>query len=765
MSRKVPLPDGALAMSETGVEQLHEVRPKSSSLSSDEGDPTKMKQGRFFKNLTRSLETPADAPPKNTVLDAYQQYKAKRAFNLHGIVKQQTIDLGTLGSSGSSASQISSSSATQSSSDKAVRKHSTGSSVPESTISHASSKSATAHGNNKGPPPPVAPRKKSVNLPIKESAHHPHHDSSSSYILSAVKRENHAPADTDFQKFRSLTGPSVFRPSKNGPTVAPRIRKITPTLTLQDGHVREEGLKSPQSPVAEVSDSEPSVGGAIEGNGGEKIVVDETGVATSNEKGSEPTDSAEAAKVLVEPEAINHVHELEPVVEKEDEIEVDKKAVSDEKVQEFPKEQQVSEVDSEVVAGETPPKSDEITEVKVECIAKDAGKDETTLTDNPAITVQDVDVESPAVVEDSPPQSSVVVDENEAKNSEEDDKKAVSEVEQEKHEGATEKSQESTEKSQENSGEIDKTDAEIACTKEQPTEASANSPESEEKTMEIKEQIPEDNAEKMLSDAEKVIVQGQSDESKQATTTTQESEEEKSAVTAEEVVEVVGDSVDSNMVESSPVDGENTEGEAVEKSVEEKKFEAECLDATKDESKADDEVGKEVSVENGAVEEETKTVEVVEETKTVEVVEETKVEQSIVVEAEVKESKPKTEDGSDKTPESSSEKLSKMANMLLSFSEDKKDVSETNDKELAEVDAELKQMNTCMEEISEATHPSEAKHPSEAQQSSDVRSEDVGRNVEVEHREPSAEDLDKLENIEAMRKEMENMVNEFNTYL
>ncbi len=222
MSRKVSLPEGALSVNESGLEAMQNVRPKSGSLSSEDGEAGGPKQSRFFQSLSRSLE-PAGAPPKKDYLDAYQQYKAKRAYNLHGIVKQQTIDLGSLNSSNPVTAKP-----------DTTRKLSTGTNLPQHNA-------PSSEGSKKGPPPPVAPRKKSVNLPpVSEPAVH----DTSSYILSAAKKEQQQKTDPGFQKFRSLTGPTVFRP-QTGPIGAPK--KITPVFTSQNGGiVKENGSSSAQ---------------------------------------------------------------------------------------------------------------------------------------------------------------------------------------------------------------------------------------------------------------------------------------------------------------------------------------------------------------------------------------------------------------------------------------------------------------------------------------------------------------------------------------
>ncbi len=85
----------------------------------------------------------------------------------------------------------------------------------------------------------------------------------------------------------------------------------------------------------------------------------------------------------------------------------------------------------------------------------------------------------------------------------------------------------------------------------------------------------------------------------------------------------------------------------------------------------------------------------------------------------------------------SSEKLSQMADLLLSFSGEKKEEPlAVKDEDLAKVGADLQNLNSCIDEISEPTK-TEAK----------------------------PEEREKLENLEAMRKEMEEMVTVFDTYL
>ena len=191
MSRRVSLPARAISGEDSGLDPV--ARPKSGSVSSDDGDLAFPKQGKFFKNLTRSLDPEVKPPPKKDYLDEYQKYKAKRAFNLHGVVKQQTIDLGTLGGPSSSASAAH---AAQN------RRFSTGMQPPQAPVDGVKDeRSATlpiqrGGAAKKGPPPPVAPRKKSVNLPpIQEPTQiltklpsSPGHETPS-YILSAAKKE------------------------------------------------------------------------------------------------------------------------------------------------------------------------------------------------------------------------------------------------------------------------------------------------------------------------------------------------------------------------------------------------------------------------------------------------------------------------------------------------------------------------------------------------------------------------------------------------
>eukprot|EP00795_Rhopilema_esculentum_P002334 gene2334-17970_t len=185
MSRRVSLPERALSSEDSGLEPVDNGgRVKSGSVSSDDGDSFGAKQGKFFKNLTRSLEPAAAPPKKKDFMEEYQKYKAKRAFNLHGVVKQQTIDLGTLGVSSSDKTAPS-------------RRFSTGTNPPQTgQTSESAVKAATlpASQGSRGPPPPVAPRKKSVNLPpipepkSPQGLPSPIHETPS-YILSAVKKE------------------------------------------------------------------------------------------------------------------------------------------------------------------------------------------------------------------------------------------------------------------------------------------------------------------------------------------------------------------------------------------------------------------------------------------------------------------------------------------------------------------------------------------------------------------------------------------------
>ena len=188
MARRPSLPERGISSEDAGLTNVTNTRTKSGSVSSEEGEGFLPKQGKFFKNLTRSLD-PAVAPPKKKdYLEEYQKYRAKRAYNLHGVVKQQTIDLGSLGLSSSSASDNAQS-----------RRFSTGANPPQGNLTadkdaKSSTLPASSRGS-KGPPPPVAPRKKSINLPvINEPAApmpkvpSPVHDTPS-YILSAVKKE------------------------------------------------------------------------------------------------------------------------------------------------------------------------------------------------------------------------------------------------------------------------------------------------------------------------------------------------------------------------------------------------------------------------------------------------------------------------------------------------------------------------------------------------------------------------------------------------
>ena len=190
MARRVSLPERGISSEDAGLASVIDPRDKSGSVSSDDGDGLLPKQGRFFKTLTRSLNPAVVPPKKKDYLEEYQRYKAKRAFNLHGVVKQQTIDLGTLGLSDTSEKE----------SDKS-RRFSTGAHHhPQSQFgaeSHGkgSTLPVTSSHSKRGPPPPVAPRKKSVNLPVIREPPSPTNKVSSAahdtpaYILSAMKKE------------------------------------------------------------------------------------------------------------------------------------------------------------------------------------------------------------------------------------------------------------------------------------------------------------------------------------------------------------------------------------------------------------------------------------------------------------------------------------------------------------------------------------------------------------------------------------------------
>ena len=190
MARRVSLPDRGIKSEDAGLTSVDDTRTKSGSLSSDDGEGLFPKQGKFFKNLSRSLDPAAPAPKKKDYMEEYHKYKAKRALHLHGVVKQQTIDLGTLGLSDSTTSENAQS-----------RRFSTGMNPPQNKLdAQAEAKSATLPATTRGkrgPPPPVAPRKKSVNLPViaepmapVPKVTSPVHDTPS-YILSALKKEQH----------------------------------------------------------------------------------------------------------------------------------------------------------------------------------------------------------------------------------------------------------------------------------------------------------------------------------------------------------------------------------------------------------------------------------------------------------------------------------------------------------------------------------------------------------------------------------------------
>ncbi len=706
MSRKVPLPEGALSVNETTVEKLHEVRPKSGSLSSDDGETGGPKQGRFFKSLTRSLDPAASAPPKKDFLDEYQKYKAKRAFNLHGIVKQQTIDLGTLGSS------------SQTQSDK-IRKFSTG------TISEP--KSATLPHGSRGPPPPVAPRKKSVNLPPIGEPAQPHLHDSSSYILSAAKKEHHA--DADFQKFRSLTGPTSFRPAKNGPSTAPR--KITPTLTLQNGSRRDETALSPNDGVAKDILQEGDAA-ATKDNANLSDAVGESKVKAEAPDGQEEgresaaTEVGSSVQVQEEEGGSVSVHELEPVVEN---VEKENDA---EKSEEAEPQQEAGEVSSSSLEQEGS-KSDTIQEVK-EVVKNDTNEScNSVLTEN---VVSDQTELAVGNVSDSIEDSlSVVVEEKGVSNSGKSTEKEVT---------VDDNKEEETEKTAENRENPAQTEDQCTGSKDDQPQSTAGTIESKEDLDGTTDKILEDNNRVGISDAEQCAVVENAEqkvEEKEAESAQRVEEENAHDVEkAGDVAHVQGESQIENSSENkgeSPIENapENT-GEspiAVESEVksEETVEDSNSNDVDKSGDSAENEG--ESSMVNSA------------DNKGESPIEGSVHSDSGVVENCVAEekydinAKETTTDSSEKTVEdntASTDKLSKMADMLLSFSEDKKETLATNDDDLARVGEELQKLNSCIEEISD-----------------------------VQQQEAKPEDLEKLENIEAMRKEMQDMVKEFDTYL
>ena len=245
MSRRVSLPARAISGEDSGLDPV--ARPKSGSVSSDDGDLAFPKQGKFFKNLTRSLDPEVKPPPKKDYLDEYQKYKAKRAFNLHGVVKQQTIDLGTLGGPSSS---VSAAQAAQN------RRFSTGMEPPQAPVDGVKDeRSATlpiqrGGAAKKGPPPPVAPRKKSVNLPpiqeptkiLTKLPSSPGHETPS-YILSAAKKEKQK-AEIEAHKPPPVAKKPLIVKSEAKQDNLPcdKPENEAPAVHKEDNNQKEEGI-------------------------------------------------------------------------------------------------------------------------------------------------------------------------------------------------------------------------------------------------------------------------------------------------------------------------------------------------------------------------------------------------------------------------------------------------------------------------------------------------------------------------------------------
>eukprot|EP00112_Aurelia_sp_Birch-Aquarium-sp1_P022183 Seg616.14 transcript_id=Seg616.14/GoldUCD/mRNA.D3Y31 product="hypothetical protein" protein_id=Seg616.14/GoldUCD/D3Y31 len=254
MSRRISLPARAIASEESGLDPV--ARPKSGSVSSDDGDLGFPKQGKFFKNLTRSLDPEVKPPPKKDYLDEYQKYKAKRAFSLHGVVKQQTIDLGTLGGpSTSSAAQA------------ANRRFSTGMHPPQADVGKGE-RSATLPiqrgvTTKKGPPPPVAPRKKSVNLPpipeptkiLTKLPSSPGHETPS-YILSAAKKEKQK-AEIEAHKPPPVAKkPQIVKSeAKQNNLPCDKPENETPAVHNENNNEKEEGILTKEENKAQEGES------------------------------------------------------------------------------------------------------------------------------------------------------------------------------------------------------------------------------------------------------------------------------------------------------------------------------------------------------------------------------------------------------------------------------------------------------------------------------------------------------------------------------
>lgn len=357
MARRVSLPEHGISGEDAGLTNVVDSRTKSGSLSSeDDGDTSIPKQGKFFKSLTRSLD-PATAPPrKKDYLEEYQKYKAKRAFNLHGVVKQQTIDLGTLGLSSSSTENAQS------------RRFSTGAHPPQSKLATEQPKSTTLPGTshvNRGPPPPVAPRKKSVNFPvIKEPMNKVNvgHETPS-YILSAAKKEQQkAEIESKKSPIASPTEEAKELPKQDNHVLEEKRAPTEHGLQSSGGemtgeHIIESSIKEEQEPsqVEEggASSNEENVNEICEpqpqANEPKTEVTENQGVALEadvNIKGEDESKKDEEENIHVVNDA--NVKEIPAVIERKNpESEVGKK---DTEVSSDEKESSVEIVESTVEA-------------------------------------------------------------------------------------------------------------------------------------------------------------------------------------------------------------------------------------------------------------------------------------------------------------------------------------------------------------------------------------------------------------------------------
>jgi len=309
MARRPSVPERGISSEDAGLTNVTDTRTKSGSLSSEEGEGFLPKQGKFFKNLTRSLDPAAAPPKKKDYLEEYQKYRAKRAYNLHGVVKQQTIDLGSLGLSSSSASD-----------NVQSRRFSTGVNPPQGNVTadkdaKSSTLPASSRGS-KGPPPPVAPRKKSINLPVVNEpaapmpkVPSPMHDTPS-YILSAVKKEQQR-ADIEVKKAVKSQLPEGEESAGVGnQNNLPADEQGTPT---------EHGVKDSSS------DSSGSAGvHVIESSVKEEAVSSqkEQGVAQNDEQSNQKSqEGSEQSTDLTKDEIVEVVETEEVKVEFEKKVE------------------------------------------------------------------------------------------------------------------------------------------------------------------------------------------------------------------------------------------------------------------------------------------------------------------------------------------------------------------------------------------------------------------------------------------------------------